>query len=255
MSSLAKLRLWMRRFRNGLSVRSAVVHRVAGRGVPKLAGVRLASSEPANAWALTLRISEGEYDFTGFAVRRGWRVLDVGANIGVFSLIASRRGAHIQAYEAGSANFACLVRNTVGRGVEAHHAAVVGRNGDARSVRLFLHSTTPSRHTLLGTEVTTGEKLEQWEAVPSVGLGELLAGSAFDLVKVDVEGAEYEMLANTPAELLRRGQRWIIESHHQMGDPARLLEAFQAAGFETRLETDPSAAISQLGGMVLASRP
>jgi FkbM family methyltransferase len=207
------------------------MYRLRGSGGPVLDGTLLECPILSNAWALTLQITGGEYDYPGFVPQDGWQVLDIGANIGIFSLLAARRGAEVKAYEASTGNLACLANNVRGRAVEAHHAAVVGLPPEGNMVELWLHDDLPSRNTLLGTEIVTGERLARSEMVPAVALSSLLEGHKFDLVKLDAEGAEFAILEGTDPRLLQCAGRWVIEVHGTAGDSEVLCKMFREAGF------------------------
>jgi len=231
--------MWLRRFGNGLGARSAIGYR-AGRAVsPSLDGVVLRCPTLSNAWTLALQITGGEYDYPGFVPTHGWQVLDIGANVGIFSLLAARRGAMVQAYEASSANFECLVHNVQTRGVDPHHAAVVGVRPVDGVVELWLHDERPSRHTLLGTEIVTGEPLVRSEVVPAVALSDLLRGRRFDLVKLDVEGAEFAILQGTDRDLLRCADRWLVEVHGSAGEWTDISALFEAECFNVSCHLEP----------------
>lgn len=63
-----------------------------------------------------------------------------------------------------------------------------------------------------------------------------------DLLKIDVEGSEFEILAKTPSSALRKANRVICEAHHRAGDPAVLVEILASAGFEVSITTTYSLA-------------
>lgn len=64
-----------------------------------------------------------------------------------------------------------------------------------------------------------------------------LPGGRADLVKMDVEGAEYEVLDATPDDVLDRADQWCIEFHHEtvdgvtVADTRRQVERFRRLGF------------------------
>ena len=88
--------------------------------------MKLTGPDNVATWDIALQIAGGEYDYPGYVPRRGDRVVDIGANIGIFSLWAARRGATVTAYEPGVETFAHLAQNVADRRVTARHAAVVG---------------------------------------------------------------------------------------------------------------------------------
>jgi FkbM family methyltransferase len=105
---------------------------------------------------------------------------------------------------------------------------VVGAERGA--VRLYLHEERSTRHTLVGHEIGTGAPLADHVVVPAVPIAEVLVDGC-DLLKIDCEGAEFEILAGASDEALRRARRVVVEFHRTVGDPNVLLERLAAAGF------------------------
>lgn len=51
-----------------------------------------------------------------------------------------------------------------------------------------------------------------------------------DLLKVDIEGAEYELVRDTPISALRKMRRIGLE-YHRNGNPGDIFEKLKSAGF------------------------
>lgn len=158
------------------------------------------------------------------------RVLDLGANIGLFAVDTALRfpEAHILAVEPHPRTFARLCAHAAPfPGIEPVHAAVWERDGKVAFSALDQH---PSAR-------VEAEGRAEGIRVPAVTLDSLFRrlGGAADLVKFDVEGAEARILRD-PA-VLRRGALWIGELHpHLPGcDPQVIAERFAAAGFAVDL--------------------
>jgi FkbM family methyltransferase len=130
----------------------------------------------------------GDYDERlPFAPRR---ILDLGANIGVSVLYFKLRypQAVVEAVEASPRMFALLARNVGGlEGVILRHAAVAAASGPLtfyEGDRSWEGSAQPSHFAGQGTAAR----------VDGVTLDELLSAAACDLVKLDVEGGEFDVL-------------------------------------------------------------
>lgn len=164
-------------------------------------------------------------------------ILDIGANVGVFALRAAELfpGVRISAFEPSPRTYELLVQNlranpVLGK-IDAHRCAVVG-SSDVEEVQFWIDATGSPCSTLIESAVrdrTAG----QWEKVPAVSLSSILASAgAVDLLKLDVEGAEYEIMKETPPEALARVRRIVVEYHpirdHHFTD---IVEALAAAGF------------------------
>lgn len=147
----------------------------------------------------------------GFAVRPGWRVLDLGAHKGVFAVRAALAGAEVTAVEPEARNLELLRRNLAANGVERVRvcaAAVAPAGGEGWLLRRnsWSHGLEP---------FPDDPPVVPRERVPLVGFAELVAGAGpgLDLVKMDAEGAERAVLQAASAETLGRVRRLVIEYH------------------------------------------
>jgi len=124
-------------------------------------------------------------------------VVDMGANIGLHSLLLGRMGLTVVAYEPDPNHVTLLakhvVANEVGDRVKIVQAAVARENGVLEFVRV-LGNTTGS-HVSGAKEDPYGE-LEVFE-VQGVSVADAVAGK--DLVKMDVEGLEADLLTSLDA--------------------------------------------------------
>jgi FkbM family methyltransferase len=182
--------------------------------------------------------SKKDYDIPGFTLARGMTVVDVGANQGFFSLYAASKGATVCAFEPCTENFEILKwnveNNCFGDQVKMFNAAVTGTQGQ---VPLFVFEDTSGEIDL--ATVTTSNKYVggarvQTRCTESVTLDSLindLSISKCDLLKMDCEGAEYEILRSTSRDSFRKIARIVMECHdHRMEEAAIIL---RNAGFET----------------------
>lgn len=116
-------------------------------------------------------------------------VVDVGANVGFFSLAARARypTAAIYAYEPNPRVQGLLLANTSGFGIEVRPEAVGGRCGTVRLI-----DDGPSNQARVSGEENGGAGYE----VRQVDLATVLerAGGQIDLLKLDCEGAEWKIL-------------------------------------------------------------
>jgi FkbM family methyltransferase len=168
-------------------------------------------------------IGRGYYDFRP---RSGSPyILDCGAHIGIASLFFATRfpGAEIHAYEADPRIFTMLARNVRSFGlgnVTPHHGALWTDDAGVP----FAMSMDDSGH--------VGGAGPGAAPVPSVRLRDLLAARPPDLLKLDVEGAEYELLADC-ADVIGSVDRLIMEVHRfgrEAGSLRELLGVLDAAG-------------------------
>jgi FkbM family methyltransferase len=156
-------------------------------------------------------------------------IVDLGANIGLATLrlLATRPDARVIAVEGDPELIPRLKANTAGLPVTVVHAAVAGRTG----TRAFYRSDTAT----WGNAMTRTMPWQTEVQVAAITLDDLLAGHGVervDLVKMDIEGAEWELLdhglppmgalvaelhavdGRTPAEFIERleGMRVEVQS-------------------------------------------
>lgn len=162
-------------------------------------------------------------------------VIDIGANLGMFALYAARQGARrVIAFEPNASAFAIMERNLAGlRGrceTRARRLAVSGRHGD--TVRFPIEASVYNR-------IAEAGEAGSFETVGTTSLARIVqteAPEGVDLLKLDCEGAEYDILYAPDAPLERI--REIRMEYH--GGRGRELAAFLAQrGFRIdRFEED-----------------
>ncbi len=163
------------------------------------------------------------------ALDRPLRVVDLGANVGLFSAFSMGRwpGAQITAFEPDAESLA-LLRACVAYNRDRGDVAVIDAAAAAASgVIAFVPGLAAESHRAHADErVATVD-------VRTVDVFEHLAGA--DFAKIDIEGGEWEILADS--RLADAGVRGLALEHHgrhcPSGDPrARATRLLRAAGFE-----------------------
>lgn len=133
----------------------------------------------------------------GFGVRSGEFWLDLGANIGAFSVWAARkRGAHVLAVEPIAENIALLKQNVAlnKANVKVLEGAVGATSG---TMTMRYDVKTPARSSSFGS---TGVE----QSLPMYALADLIAEHNPHGIKMDIEGGEFAVLeAGFPLDNLR----------------------------------------------------
>ena len=175
----------------------------------------------------------------GCAVPERPVVLDVGANAGYFSLFALSRfaGARVFAFEPMPVNFRLLARHRELNPDQAFTClpqAVAGEPGELVLAYDAADAFTTSA-TVFGEGSAQGDRIR----VPAVTISSVMREYALercDLLKLDCEGAEFEILYRCPPEDLARIGRVAMEVHRGAGANQNInaVETFlRAAGFTT----------------------
>ncbi|HEU0168035.1 MAG TPA: FkbM family methyltransferase [Chloroflexota bacterium] len=143
-----------------------------------------------------------------FVPKAGWTVFDLGANAGVFATLQARRGARVYAFEPNPITFSRLAQTAAHNGyinLRPFNYAVARRSGMAWLV------TAESSVTGSISSVDDGHGHE----VQVVRLDDVvpqLAVDHVDLLKIDTEGAEFDILSGA-TDTLRKVDRIIMEWH------------------------------------------
>jgi FkbM family methyltransferase len=162
------------------------------------------------------------------------RVLwDIGANIGAAALYFSERfpGAEIHCFEPVRGNFEMLERNVAPHAIRAHHAALGAADGE-----LEISASASARNFGGYSFHYDGAAAVPVERVPMLTPERVIAtgqAPAPDFIKIDVEGAEYDILTAFPAERLAQ-VRWLIGELHSKRSFALLEYLSRWFDIETR---------------------
>jgi len=127
-------------------------------------------------------------------------VLDIGANLGLHSIVMARCGFSVKAFEPDPWHYGLLSDNLAANSastVTPFEEAVSVSDGQARFVRL-LGNTTGSH--LAGSKNSYGEK--ELFTVPTRAVQPLFKWA--DLAKIDAEGHEKELLLTATTEIMQK---------------------------------------------------
>ena len=136
-----------------------------------------------------------ELEIARSLIRPGMQILDVGSNIGFHALEFARWAGptgHVDAFEPAPENYAVLKRNVEASGlanVRAFDLAISNHTGE---ITLYLNPANRGDHRIAGSSA-----MRSAIRVPTTTLDERYGatGQRVDLVKIDVQGAEYLVLA------------------------------------------------------------
>jgi FkbM family methyltransferase len=165
-------------------------------------------------------------------------VLDIGANVGFFTLYILSRlpGARIIAYEPVAANFRQLERNlqmNSGYNVSYFQKAVAGHSGN-----LTLHYNLNEGYTTAASIYEKPKGNTEALTVTALSLRDVFEQNGLercDLLKMDCEGAEFDILYNCPREIIDRIGCVVMEVHGAAGlnNIDSLQKYLEGMGFDT----------------------
>ena len=150
------------------------------------------------------------YSENNFEVRANPIIIDVGTNVGFFSLLMSKKypNASIYSFEPNPDNYNFLIehiKNNQQKNIHPYNYAVSSKNG---KVTLYISIENFTGHSLYA-------KTENKIQVQSITLDTILNDNKIekcDILKLDCEGAEYEILMNSD-ESLKKIENISLEYH------------------------------------------
>lgn len=147
-------------------------------------------------------------------------VIDIGANAGFFDilLLSKIKNAQIYAYEPLSSNIERMravasSNRTFDNCVTINSFAVTGTSSGR--LRIYAQDTGDNQVVASSLQSFNSDNTKAFW-VPAISLSAILTGiteTNVDLLKMDCEGSEYDIVSNTPPDLLRRIERMLIEVH------------------------------------------
>ncbi|HVB99615.1 MAG TPA: FkbM family methyltransferase [Candidatus Dormibacteraeota bacterium] len=218
--------------------------------------------------ALACAVLDGHYErATRALVERllppGGTFIDVGAHVGLYTLVAARRvgpGGRVYAFEPEPNNFQLLTQNIQRNGyanVTPVPCAVCERTGQSP---LFVSRQGNDRHSLFRNPRSPIR--EQRQAVETTTLDDFLASAGWpeiDLVKMDIEGAEPLAIAGM-SRMLGRSSRMhlIVEFSPEMLEaggtpPCQFLTDLAAHGLELFSIEDNASLVPLCAGQFAAA--
>lgn len=167
------------------------------------------------------------------------RIIDIGANIGVFSLTAAElTNASILAFEPAPTAFKYLEKNVTQNNhvpvIQMQRKAVVGT--PANHFKIFECAYSSDRNTYNSGMIKQNTP-GSWVEVETVTLDQILSleSHGVAILKIDIEGGEYDILLNVSSEALKKVTTIIVEYHpHSSHSPEHIVQRLGGLGFVVR---------------------
>ena len=179
----------------------------AGRVYTLRNGIELETRETVDTATIGVVFLRREYG----AIGSNWTVIDVGANIGVFTLYAAATGGRVYAYEPMPELRAPPAEPEAQQQARPGATVSLWRCEPPRCRDLFVAKHNVG-HSLVASNTGSDRKV----SIECVSLADIFADNAIthcDLLKLDCEGAELEILEAAPAGILRQIRRIWLEWH------------------------------------------
>lgn len=194
-------------------------------------------ARPNSLDALAIHEIWKSHSYDEVEIKKGDIVVDIGAHVGGYAVLAAKHGADVVAYEAEPQTYALLMKNLKMNNcesVKSYNIAVSSKNGQlifyADNKDTILNSIYYYPHSSSSKEIK----------VPSVSLHELFVRNKLkriDVLKIDVEGAEYDILLSALPEDLRKIRAIIMEYHDFLGhghNKTELISLLRGSGFKVQ---------------------
>jgi FkbM family methyltransferase len=200
-------------------------------------GWRFRVREAMDVWVIKETCLDGDYtSWTRLAP--DWRVVDVGAGLGDFTVLAAARCRQgvVHAYEPLATSFELLAHNVALNGMENVHVFQEALGGGGR-----LRATEEAAGPAVSTVFAAADQDEGVAAVTLADALDRLPGGGCDFLKIDCEGCEYDLLLGSQPETLARVARISAETHESgAGRTAVALADFLAQnGFRVQRRPNP----------------
>lgn len=177
-----------------------------------------------------------DYTPAGFNIEHADTVIDIGGNIGCFAVLAAKRASagRVLVFEPDGENYRLLCRNIEGNelsNVVAERVAVVGKAG----TRTLFKAPHGPLHTTIPQRLAESVGAESVKAITLADIFDRFGVRTCDFLKLDCEGAEYDILYNTPPDYLKRIRKIVLEYHAQsekQTTAGKLAAYLESHGFE-----------------------
>lgn len=184
------------------------------------------------------------YNPSGFpAIKPNDIVIDLGANIGIFTLYAAGIAPTVQvhAFEPASRSFALLQQNIKANSLSNVHCYRCSVSARVGQDTLYIASTGSTADTMISSRIPVQGMLLA-EHVDCLSLDELFAFCRIDIcnfLKVDVEGSEFDIFSAASPGTLQKIERIAMEYHEMgCGQGQQLVYLLQTAGFRVDLRPE-----------------
>jgi len=154
-----------------------------------------------------------------FVEREGNIIIDIGAHIGIFSVLCSfiKQDALILSFEPDLENFSLLKKNIILNKSENNIKPFPICVSGSDTMKILYKSKKSIGHTITPNEFIIKNEIQASHKVPCITLEQIFTGEKIklcDFLKIDCEGSEYDILLNTPSEIFKKIKKISLEYHN-----------------------------------------
>ena len=175
-----------------------------------------------------------EYSGDDFPISNDDVIIDVGAHIGLFALFASQfcKNGKIFCYEPIKENYKILIENIEMNQIQNIFPNNLAVTKETSRVKIFLNDDQSGHSMFIQNK--------NFVEVDSKSLSDIFIDNGIkecDFLKLDCEGAEYEIIDSLPIEYFNKIENIVIEYHLADSKPElgkNLIKKIQDAGFKIK---------------------
>ena len=200
---------------------------------------KIRSDSPYDRWIIHEIWEDKDYNIENFSIEDGDIILDIGAQIGVFSVFAAKHNHRgiIYAIEPFVENFKLLEENLRLNKINNVIPLCKAVSGENKIKKLYISNDNTGTHSFFS------EKNERFIDVQTVSLKSIIENYniyTIDFLKMDCEGAEYEILLNCPNEIIKMIKKIAMEYHNIDGyrNVLMLKEFLEKKGFKVLINVN-----------------
>ena len=197
-------------------------------------------------WIIKETVLDRDYEVHGGPIEDGWAVFDIGAGLGDFAISVARQhpNCRVYAYEPFAESYALLQANLALNAVTTVQTFPHAIGSEAGQLHLQTASGVAVKHsTAQGAPPTS-------DAAAGIGVQSKTLAQVFDelgiercdFLKMDCEGAEYDILLTCSQETLSQIKHISLEYHDDITRYSHrdLVEFLQSAGFDVQATRNPA---------------
>jgi len=190
-------------------------------------------------WVLTESYINKDYEKFGIPVGRNWTVIDIGAGIGDFSILAAQASSRnkIYAIEPYESSYNLLIRNIK-----------LNKIKNVRTFQIAISSKQKKLGMMINQKNLGNNRIKKYEKskmfVNAISLEQFMNQNKIDhinLIKSDCEGEEFNIFQNLNRDSYKKIDHIVMEYHLFKSKYMleKLVDTFRSNGFKIKQTSNP----------------